>query len=179
MRRAMKTISAKILIMFFSMFMILLFTGSTLFSQEVMLDRMEKCGDLICYPEMDNPNNFYYLPDQPRIASKDGKPQFSFLKYARTQESGKAGTGEAGGGGIVHFLVTYGPSEGRIKNAEKSLQERHPNAKIAGPIIYRKGSFALITSFKEGNELLTKVVAVGKAPLMEGQKNSSINGPYP
>ncbi|MBN1907213.1 MAG: hypothetical protein JW927_19190 [Deltaproteobacteria bacterium] len=168
----MKTISAKIPIMFFTMFIILLFPGSALYSQEVMLDRMEKYGDLICYPEMDDPNNFYYLPDQPRIASKDGKPQFSFLKYAKTQETGKAGTGEAGGGGLVHFLVTYGVSEGRIKNAENALQERHPDAKIAGPIIYRKGSFALITSFKEGNELFTKVVAVGKAPLMEGQKTA-------
>jgi hypothetical protein len=64
--------------MFFAMFMTLLFTGNTAFSQEVMLDRMEKCGDLICYPEMDNPDNFYYLPDQPRIASKDGNPSFPF-----------------------------------------------------------------------------------------------------
>ncbi len=168
----MKTISLQKLFILFCISVWFIFSGSMVYSQEVMLDRMEKCGDLICYPEMDNPNNFYYLPDQPRIASKDGKPQFSFLKYARTQETGKAGIGDAGGGGIVHFLVTYGPSEGRIKNAEKALQERHPEAKIAGPIVYRKGSFALITSFKEGNELLTKVVAVGKAPLMEGQKTA-------
>ena len=68
--------------LFFVVIVFLLLSGSTVFSQEVMLDKMEKCGDLLCYPEMKDPNNFYYLPDQPGIAMKDGKPQFSFLKYA-------------------------------------------------------------------------------------------------
>ncbi|MFO7964871.1 MAG: tetratricopeptide repeat protein [Desulfobacterales bacterium] len=140
------------------------------FSQEIMLDHMEKCGDLICYPAMKDPNSYYYLPDQPRLAYKDGKPQFSFLKYAQTKETGKAGTGQAEGGGIIHFLVTYGVSDNRVKQAERQLQKRHPEAMIVGPIVYRRGNFALITSFKEGNELTTKTVAVGKAPLMEGQK---------
>lgn len=139
-------------------------------AQEILLDKMEKGGDLVCYPSLKDPNQWYYLPDQPRLAVENGKPQFSFLKYARTQASGKAGTGRADGGGIVHFLVTYGASETRVRQAQKALQERHPDATIVGPIVYRKGSFALITSFKEGDNLTTKTVAVGKAPLMEGQK---------
>ncbi len=159
-------------LLFFVVTVLMVLSGSTGFSQEVMLDKMEKCGDLICYPEMKDSNNYYYLPDQPKIAVKDGKPQFSFLKYARTEVTGKAGTGQAQGGGIVHFLVTYGVSENRIKNAERDLQQRHPDAKIAGPIVYRKGNFALITSFMEGSETTTKTVAVGKAPLMEGQKTA-------
>ena len=104
------------------------------------------------------------------MAYKDGRPQFSFLKYARTGETGKAGTGRAEGGGIVHFLVTYGADENRVRSAEQALREKHPEAQIQGPIIYRKGSFALITSFQEGDSGHTKTVAVGKAPLMEGQK---------
>lgn len=139
-------------------------------AQEVLLDSMTKYGDLICYVSMDDPNRFYYLPDQPRLAYKDNKPQFTFLKYARTKATGEAGTGMAEGGGIVHFLVTYGASEERVRNAEKELQKRHPDAGIAGPIVYRKGNFVLITSFQEGNEVTTRAVAVGKAPLMEGQK---------
>ena len=154
----------------FAFFSIVMVTGSTVTAQEVLLDKMEKCGDLICYPTFKDANAFYYLPDQPRLAYKDGKPQFSFLKYARTRETGKAGIGRAEGGGIIHFLVTYGASKARVKAAEKELQERHPDAKIVGPIVYRRGSFALITSFKEGNTTTTRTVAVGKAPLMEGQK---------
>src|SRR6056297_591949 len=93
-------------------------------AQEIMLDKMETCGDLICYPCLDAPERFYYLPDQPRLAYKNGRPQFSFLKYARTQASGKAGTGSARGGGIVHFLVTYGPPTpgyARLKTTFRSV----------------------------------------------------------
>jgi hypothetical protein len=143
---------------------------ATAHAQEVHLDRMQKCGDLLCYPSLKEPDVFYYLPDRPRLAVRDGRPQFSFLKYARTEKTGKAGTGRAEGGGIIHFLVTYGADQGRIKQAEKDLQAKNAQARIAGPIVYRKGSFALITSFQEGNETTTKTVAVGKAPLMEGQK---------
>lgn len=139
-------------------------------AQEILLDKMEKCGDLICYPCLDEPEEFYYLPDQPRLAYKNGRPQFSFLKYARTEKTGKAGTGRARGGGIVHFLVTYGASDNRVRKAENELRERHPDARLVGPIAYRNGSFALVTSFTEENQETTRTVAVGKAPLMEGQK---------
>jgi tetratricopeptide (TPR) repeat protein len=139
-------------------------------AQEINLDKYENCGDLLCYQSLKDANIFYYLPDRPRIAQKAGRPQFSFLKYARVKETGEAGTGRAEGGGIVHFLVTYGADKNRVSAAERELQELYPDARLAGPIIYRKGSFALITSFKEGQTTTTRVVAVGKAPLMEGQK---------
>jgi tetratricopeptide (TPR) repeat protein len=154
----------------FGVLLTLVLSLATASGQEINLDAFEKCGDLLCYQSLKDLDVYYYLPDQPRLAVKDGRPQFSFLKYARTRETGEAGTGRAEGGGIVHFLVTYGADEARVKGAEKSLQEKYPEAKIAGPVIYRKGSFALITSFKEGEETLTRTVAVGKAPLMEGQK---------
>ncbi|MEJ2659186.1 MAG: tetratricopeptide repeat protein [Desulfobacteraceae bacterium] len=141
-------------------------------AQEIKLDATERCGDMQCYQSMDDPKVFYYLPDQPRVAVKDGKPQFSFLKYARLQSSDKAGTGRAGGGGIVHFLVTYGAGKARIAGAQAALQKKHPDATIAGPITYRKGSFALVTSFQQDNALHTRTLAVGKAPLMEGQKTA-------
>lgn len=146
------------------------FAISAVNGQEVNLDKMVKCGDLICYQSLDDEKLFYYLPDRPRIATKNGRPQFSFMKYARTEETGKAGINRAPGGGLVHFLVTYGATKGRVKNAEGELQEKYPDSRIEGPIVYRSGSFALITSFKEGNEYVTKTVAVGKAPLMEDQK---------
>lgn len=138
--------------------------------QEINLDKMEKYDDLVCYPSLKDPAVWYYLPDQPRLALKNGRPQFSFMKYSRTSKTGKAGTNLAEGGGIVHFLVTYGADKSRVESAERRLQEKHPDARIAGPIVYRKGSFALITSFQQGAETLVKTVAIGKAPLIEGQK---------
>ena len=142
----------------------------TVKADEINLDKSSKCADMVCYQSLDNPDNYFYLPDQPRIAVKDGKPQFSFIKYARNAEATKAGTNRADGGGIVHFLVTYGVTDGRQKAAEKDLKKLNPNAKIIGPVIYRSGSFALVTSFTKENKTTTKTVAVGKAPLMEGQK---------
>ncbi len=141
-----------------------------LHAQEINLDRPTKCGSMLCYPLYDDPNTFYYLPDKPRLAYKDGKPQFSFLKYARLKEHEKAGIGDTAGGGIVHFLVTYGASPQDVMEAEAALQEKFPEAKLAGPVIYRKGHFALVTSFTKDNKEFTKTVAIGKAPLMEGQK---------
>ena len=141
-------------------------------AQEILLDKMETCGDLICYPSLDSPERFYYLPDQPGLAYKNGRPQFSFLKYARTRKTGEAGTGQASGGGILHFLVTYGASDERVRRAENDLRQRHPDAVLAGPIAYRNGSFALVTSFQQENQQTTRTVAVGKAPLMEGQKTA-------
>lgn len=147
-----------------------LVVSHSVLAQEVNLDTYKKCGDLICYQSLDDKNVWYYLPDQPRLAVKNGKPQFSFIKYVRNEKSGEAGTNRAQGGGIVHFLVTYGVDGKRQAAAEKMLKADNEDAKIEGPIIYRKGHFALITSFTEGNSTTTKTVAVGKAPLMEGQK---------
>lgn len=141
-------------------------------AQEINLDRAVKAGDLFCFPSLDDAKVFYYLADSPRLAVKDGRPQFSFLKYARTHKTGQAGTTRAEGGGLLHFLVTYGVDPARVRGAEKALQEQYPEARIQGPIIYRRGSFALVTSFAEGNKSVTKTVAVGKAPLMEGQKTA-------
>ncbi|MBU2452765.1 MAG: hypothetical protein KJ668_05570, partial [Proteobacteria bacterium] len=138
--------------------------------QEINLDKMKKLEGLVCYQSLKDPAIWYYLPDQPRLAMKNGKPQFSFMKYSRTQKTGKAGTNTAEGGGIVHFLVTYGAGKDRVAAAQRRLQEIQPDARIEGPIVYRKGSFALITSFGQDQETLVRTVAVGKAPLMEGQK---------
>jgi tetratricopeptide (TPR) repeat protein len=142
----------------------------TLYAAEINLDSYQRCGDLFCYQSLDDATSWYYLPDQPRIAVKNGKPQFSFIKYVRNEKSGEAGTHLAQGGGVVHFLVTYGVTAERQSAAEKALQKIDPDAVLKGPVIYRRGNFALITSFHEGNSVMTRTVAVGKAPLMEGQK---------
>ncbi|WP_353661671.1 hypothetical protein [Hydrogenimonas sp. SS33] len=149
---------------------IMIWSALFLQAQEINLDRPTKCGSMLCYPLYDDPNTFYYLPDKPRLAYKNGKPQFSFLKYARLKAHEKAGIGDTAGGGIVHFLVTYGASPQDVMDAETALQEKFSKAKLAGPVIYRKGHFALVTSFTKGNKEFTKTVAIGKAPLMEGQK---------
>ncbi len=139
-------------------------------AQEVMVDRLVRCGDMICFPSYEDEHLYYYLPDQPRLATKQGRPQFSFLKYARMQKTGKAGITRAEGGGILHFLVIYGPTKQRIARARAALKRMDKQARLAGPILYRKARFALVTTFNKENKTFTRVVTVGKAPVLEGQK---------
>jgi hypothetical protein len=142
-------------------------------SQDLMLDQMEEAGGLKMFPVYGDAKTFYYLPDKVTIPEgPDGKPQFSFLKFARNV----AGDGEGGiqageGGGLVHFLVSFELSDSDRQNAESELQRKVPGAMIAGPLNYKSGTFALISNFQqEGGDWATRVVGLGKAPLMEGHK---------
>ena len=57
------------------------------------------------------------------------------------------------------------------QNAESELQRMVPGAKLEGPITYKSGTFALISNFQqEGGDWTTRVVGLGKAPVMEGHK---------
>ena len=146
--------------------------GASASAQEILLDEFERVGDLTCFQAYGNDKEFYYLSDRPRIAIKDGVPQFSFLKFVTNVETtGEGGTTGAQGGGIVHFLVEFDVPEADVRRAEQELQRRRPGARIAGPIIYRSGTFALVSSvINEDNEYTSKIVGLGKAPIMEGHK---------
>ncbi|MEA3421438.1 MAG: hypothetical protein U9Q97_07170, partial [Acidobacteriota bacterium] len=143
-------------------------------AQEILLDRGIKAGKLDCFPVYGDEKTFYYLPANPRLATIDGKPQFSFIKYVKNvPRGGEGGTTEGEGGGLVHFLVLYGATDQERAEAEQEIQRQVAGAHLVGPIIYRTGTFALVTSFrKENDELVKEVVGMGKAPILEGHKAS-------
>ena len=143
-------------------------------AQEILLDRGIKAGKLDCFPVYGDEKTFYYLPANPRLATIDGKPQFSFIKYVKNvPRGGEGGTTEGEGGGLVHFLVLYGATDQERAEAEQEIQRQVAGAHLVGPVIYRTGTFALVTSFrKENDELAKEVVGMGKAPIMEGHKAS-------
>ena len=143
-------------------------------AQEILLDEFESAAGLILFRSYDEPLEYYYVPNNPRVAIREnGKPDFSFMKYARNVagEGGEGGIQEAGGGGVVHFLVTYAVPEEQIEEAEQELQSKVEDARIVGPVLFRSGSFALVTTIAdEQGRYANKVVGVGKAPLIEGSK---------
>ncbi len=143
-------------------------------AQEILLDRGIKAGKLDCFPVYGDEKTFYYLPANPRLATVNGKPQFSFIKYVKNvPRGGEGGTTEGEGGGLVHFLVLYGATDQERAEAEQEIQRQVAGAHLVGPVIYRTGTFALVTSFrKENDELVKEVVGMGKAPIMEGHKAS-------
>jgi hypothetical protein len=143
-------------------------------AQELLLDEFERSEGLLLFRSYDDPLKYYYVPNRPQVAvGEEGKPEFSFMKYARNvaSEGDEGGIQESGGGGVVHFLVTYGVPRGSVEKAQQALQEKVEGAWIAGPVLFRSGRFMLVTTIaSEGGRFANKVVGIGKAPLIEGAR---------
>ncbi|MCB0374606.1 MAG: hypothetical protein KDD04_01675, partial [Sinomicrobium sp.] len=78
---------------------------------------------------------------------------------------------EGEGGGIVHAVIELGVTEDQVKDAQKALQGIAPEGVIRGPVIYKEGTIALISSFvKADGELSKQVLGIGKAPMLDGQR---------
>ncbi len=131
---------------------------------EVALDEVVQAGRFALYRDHADAHKYYYVPDAPRLATKrDGTPEFTFIKYSKTDGATK--------GGIIHFLVTWGFSEGELASAESALRLKDPQAKIAGPVPFKEGTFKVVSATAgEGGLFNRKIVGEGKAPIMPGQK---------
>jgi hypothetical protein len=145
-------------------------------AQEILLDGYRRVGDLMLFPSLSDPIVYYYLPNRPAVATgKNGKPEFSFMRYAYTTNEARAssagGIQEAAGGGILHFLVTYEVPTEEIAKAQAKLQEDEEKARIAGPIIFKAGTFALVTSITDEEGRFSRhICGLGSAPLIEGNR---------
>lgn len=160
----MKTIEVKRI----AMALLLLATAIEGFGQNIILDKPTKAGELTLYPDRDDPKSYYYLVDKPKIAvDANGKPQFSFLRYVDNTPTGDEGEG----GGIVHAIVELQVSEDQRREAETELQGIESGAKLIGPVAYKDGSIALISStMQPDGEFSRQVIGMGKAPLLDGHK---------
>jgi hypothetical protein len=144
--------------------------GSRVFAQQILLDKPVRAGELTLFPELGNENVFYYLPDKVQLATHpDGTPQFSFLRYVENVRAA-TDTREGEGGGIVHAVVELKVPQQMLEEARQALRRIRSGATIQGPIVYRGGTIALISSFKENNEFTKKVIGLGKAPILDNEK---------
>jgi len=144
--------------------------------QEILLDRPLQVAGVTLFVSRTDPHGWYYLPDTPRISeSGEGLPEFSLVKYtAPAEASGGGGQGitAARGGGVLHMLATYGVAEERLRRAEEALRavpERRED-RILGPIVFRAGTFALVSSVAREGGMARRVAGTGPAPLLEGGK---------
>jgi len=141
-------------------------------AQEILLDQMVEAGGLKCYPVHGDPTSWYYLPDQPHVAT-DGsdRPQFSFLMYSSPEQRGEEGITSAPGGGVAHMLFAYNVPEDLVRQAQSELQRQEPGAQLKGPVTYTDGTFNLVTAVTDSEAGLSRRVAgVGNAPVMSGHK---------
>jgi hypothetical protein len=148
-------------------------------AQEILLDENIKAGKLLCFRDFADAKKYYYLADQPHVAAKDsGKPEFAFIKYVKNvPREGEGGIEEGEGGGVVTCLMSYEVAEEDRREAEQVLQQMVPGAKLVGPVIYRSGSYAVVTPLESGEDegtdtmkFINQIYATGKAPLLEGHK---------
>lgn len=156
------------------LFLILTAFGLSSNAQQIVFDKGVRVGNLTAFPDVSNPNNYYYLPDKIELATTpDGKPAFSFLRYVRNSESTGSGTisESSDAGGIVHAIVSLNVPNEMVRAAEKELQKKVSGAKLMGGLMYKSGKIALISSVIGSDGTMTKkVVGLGSAPILEGQK---------
>lgn len=155
---------------------LLLFVFYKTNAQDIILDKIVRGGEVTLFQSISNPNDYYYIPDKIQLGKhSDGTPQFSFTKYAKnsaptgTNSTGFSETNDAGG--ILHALVMIKVPDDQVKNAQRELQRVNPNGKVIGPIVFKSGKVALISSIIGSDGQLTKkVVGIGNAPILEGSK---------
>ncbi|MDD7887312.1 hypothetical protein [Flavivirga sp. 57AJ16] len=151
-----------------------------LMSQQIYIDKGIQVNGLWCFPTHNNPKAYKYLSTKARLAlDEEQHPKFSFMRYITEKpsadENATSSVIEAGGGGILHFLVLYETPQVQVDEAEVLLKEllEDDAVSIDGPILFDSASYALVSSIldKESNENEKHLLSVGKAPVME---NSSI-----
>lgn len=151
----------------FATAIVVLFAASFL-AAEVELDKAPlQIGNALLFKDHSEAGAYYYMPNQPRLAYwPDGTPKLTFLKYT------KAGKEEAKGG-ILHFFVKYGLDEQELNKVRQDLVKQEPTAKLKGPIVFKKGTFIVVSAAAgEGGVFTRKIIGEGKAPLITGSEVS-------
>lgn len=148
-------------------------------AQPISIDRGIRVEGLWCFPLTTDSLMYLYLPDKGVLASdENNRPQFSFIRYVNDVEettgSDAISITKAGGGGILHFLVTYDTDEKKIQRAEAKLQEVFSNGKVKlrGPIIFKEGRYALVSSIinPDNGTQEKKLLSIGAAPVLQGSR---------
>ncbi|MDX2249406.1 MAG: hypothetical protein SF052_21665 [Bacteroidia bacterium] len=149
---------------------------TTVFAQQILLDKPVRAGELTVFPTISNPNEYYYLADKVQVAKHaNGAPQFSFIKYVRNTDAVGGGTSTItesdNGGGIVHAVVQLSVSPEQLADAQRALRRINGAGKIVGPVVYKSGTLALISSVASPQGGMSKqVIGLGSAPILDGQK---------
>jgi len=153
---------------------LLVWAVQPVFTQNIILDKIVKAGELTLFQSIDDENVYYYLSDKLRLAThENGIPKFSFLRYVENVRSGatEAEAREGMGGGIVHAVVSLSVTEEQLREARQELRRINSSGRIEGPIMYQGGTVALISSFRnEQGDLTEQVIGLGKSPVLDGQQ---------
>lgn len=139
----------------------------------LVIPQYDRIEDVTIFKDSDDESVFYAIANAPRLRiGPDGKPVFTFLKYAEV-ESAPDGTALAGG--YVQFDTAFGltPDQAaRVRGvlqsrADKTAREKGVQPKpvrLADPT-WTSGTVSLVT-LKEGSGLVEKVLGGGSPSLL-------------
>jgi len=123
-----------------------------------------------------NPSEYYYLPQFPRLATRDdGTFQFLCLKYVGEQQESS--------GGLFHALIEFSLPQQVLDSITGVLQQESPSARIVGPVPLLQpsendqsgvGGFEVVSavlSQQDGESSFTRsMITSGHAPLAPGSR---------
>ncbi|MDO5981474.1 hypothetical protein [Flavivirga spongiicola] len=73
-------------------------------------------------------NTYYYVPNQLRLSTKKGKPEYSFQEYKENEKAAPSGA-------ILHCLVTWGITTEQLNELRLYVKNKHGDkAVVAGAI---------------------------------------------
>lgn len=146
-------------------------------AQSILIDKGINADGLWCFPIHKKENRYRYLPQRARLSlQNDSIPEFSFLRYIteKPSDNNSKTISEAGGGGILNFLVLYDTPPELITNAERFLKKKLENDEIIieGPIVFDTGKYTLISSILNPSSGKSKksILGTGAAPIIENSK---------
>jgi len=124
--------------------------------------------------DRENPNDFYYIPQYPRVSQKeDGSLEILCMKYVGTG-------GSASNGGIFHALIEFTLPAKMITDLEGELKRiAGSSARIAGPVPIQQAvkdgeaglaSFQVVSSVLKDNTFTKSIITSGFAPFLPGSK---------
>lgn len=172
-------IKRKIVNYFLTIFFIMFFLNEEkAAAQQIAIDRGVRVEGLWCFPLITDSLQYLYLPDRSMLAVNEKKePLFSFIRYvtpAAVNTTSEKSITQVGGGGVLHFLVTYDTDESKIKKAVAKLREllNNDEVQLRGPIIFKEGRYALVSSIidPETGNSERRLMAIGAAPVLQGSK---------
>jgi len=124
-------------------------------SADILLDESPLTrGNILLFRDHGNPNDFFYLSTEIRVAlGDDGSPKVSYLKL-KGQEA------------VLSFFLTHGLAPEKLNRIRKDLAEENPQALLKGPVSFSNGRFFIVNRINGNSELW----AEGKAPLFPNQE---------
>ena len=139
----------------------------------VFLDKGDDLGKVTVFQSKDNPNDYYYLPNQVRVkANEQGTLQMGFQQYVKNEKSAadaEETRTKGSGGGYFWMTVGFGLSAEDRQDVERELQRRRPGSRLMGAMAYESGTAELLSfGVKDKTDSKTEMLGVANAPLMEG-----------